>query len=79
MNLGVSQEFEMFVNNLLFFFFLIICFLKKILFMEEVSQHKWGRGSRRGRSRLQAAWGNPMRGSIPGPCDHDLSQRQMLK
>ena len=35
-----------------------------------------GRDMGRGKSRLPA--GSPMRDSIPGPRDHDLSQRQML-
>ena len=44
------------------------------LFMRDTER---GRGTGRGkRSRLYA--GSPMRDSIPGPRDHDLSQRQTL-
>ena len=37
-----------------------------------------GRGRDTGRGRSRLPWGSLMRDSIPGPQDHDLSQRQML-
>ena len=43
------------------------------LFMRDTER---GRDIGRGRSRLPV--GSPMQDSIPGPWDHDLSQRQIL-
>ena len=45
------------------------------LFMRERERER-GRDRGRGRSRLLA--GRPMQDLIPGPQDHDLSQRQTL-
>ena len=50
-------------------------FLRFYLFIHERHPER-GRDIGRGRSRLPT--GSPMRDSIPGPQDHDLSQRQML-
>ena len=51
--------------------------LKKIFYLFIHERHRErGRNIGRGRSRLPA--GSPMRDSIPGPRDHDLSQRQTL-
>jgi len=40
-----------------------------------VREHNMGGGRAEGEGEA----GSPMRGSIPGPWDHDLSRRQMLK
>ena len=55
----------------------IIFLLKKIFYLFFHKGHRErGRDTGRGKSRLHA--GGPMWDSIPGPQDHDLSQRQML-
>ena len=41
-----------------------------------VRERQRGRDTGRGRSRLPA--GSPVQDSIPGACDHDLTQRQTL-
>ena len=50
-------------------------FKRFYLFIHERHTER-GRDTGRGRSRLPV--GSPMWDSIPGPQDHDLSQRQML-
>ena len=55
--------------------FIFIYFFKKILFTHK-RHRKRGRDIGRGRSRLPV--GSLMQDSIPGPQDHDLSQKQTL-
>ena len=58
-----------------FFFFLKIYFL----FIHEAHTHTHTHtGGERGRRRSRIPAGSPMRDSIPGPRDHDLSGRQTL-
>ena len=56
--------------------FLLISFLKKDFIYSWETQRERGRDVGKGRRSLPA--GSLMRDSIPGPSDHDLSQRQML-
>ena len=56
-------------------YFLYIFFLRFCLFIHERYRER-GRYTVRGRIRLPA--GSLMWDSIPGPCDHGLSQRQTL-
>lgn len=52
----------------------IFIFYLRILFIWEWESMSKGRG--RGTSRLPAEWGAQCGGSIPGPCNHDLSWNQ---
>ena len=55
---------------------LSLCFFFKILFIYYDRHRERGRDIAKGRSRIPM--GSLMQDSIPGPQDHDLSQRQML-
>ena len=60
--------------------FVVVVF-KNILFIhlrEREHEWEWREGQRKGRSRLPAEGGSPTQGLVPGPQDHDLSQRQVL-
>ena len=50
----------------------------ELAFFKKDFIHLFMRGTERGRGRSRLPAGSPMRHSIPGPRDHDLSQRQML-
>ena len=57
-------------------------FLKYFIYLAERKRESTSRGSGMQREREKQAFystGNPMQGMIPGPQDHDLSLRQMLK
>ena len=61
-----------------FFFFKILLIWQRV--ESQRAQVWWGCGEEQWRKQEKQAphWGgSPMRGSIPGPWDHDLSQRQM--
>ena len=68
MTIDFSLKISVLLITFHFLFFLIFH-----LFMRDTER---GRDIGRGRSRLHA--GNLMQDSIPGPQDHDLSQRQTL-
>ena len=55
-------------------------FFKDFIYLFDRQRSQVGREAGRERGGKQAPHGaeGPMRGSIPGPWDHDLSQRQRL-
>ena len=58
-------------------FWYFFLFLKNILFIYSFMRNREREAeTARGRSRLPA--GNPMWDLIPGPCDHNLSQKQTI-
>ena len=61
------------------FFFFLFCFvLRFYFFIHERHTERETETEIYGRRRSRLPVGSPMRDSIPGPWDHDLSQRQML-
>ena len=54
-------------------------FFKRLYLREREKEHKQGAGAERGRSKLPTEQRTQQRGAlIPGPWNHDLSQRQTL-
>ena len=76
-NLDIPRSQVFFFKDFIYLF----RFLKNIIWErehEKMSMNEGG-GAARGRSRHPTEQGGWGRGRIPGPCNHDLSWRQMLK
>ena len=75
MESGVHSVFALVHNVRSFFFFLRFCLF---IYLRERERAQAG-GAAEGEGEVDPPQaGNPTWGSIPGPQDHDLSQRQML-
>ena len=56
----------------------IFFFFNYFMYLFGGGEHEQGRGQREGEKQNTHWAGSPMWGWIPGPCDHDLSQRQII-
>ena len=75
----MSPNYPPHLLNICFFVCFCVCVcLRFYLFTRERDKvkYKQGKGQREKQTPCQA--GSPTRGSVPGPSDHDLNQRQML-